>query len=378
MILIGADFVPTASNEELFRSGDARALFGDALTELLQCADYRIFNLETPLCDTLHPIPKWGKNFSAPAETIRGYSAAHADLLALANNHIMDQGPEGLSDTFDVLRANGIPFVGAGQNLREAARPFCFSDHGKKIGVYACAEHEFSIAEADRAGANPFDPLESPDHVKALKEACDYVIVLYHGGKEYYRYPSPLLQKTCRKLIDKGADLVVCQHSHCIGCEEQYGGGTIVYGQGNFLFDNSEHEMWQTGLLVRVDENGAIDYVPFVKNGNTVRMASQAQRSEILGDFRQRSMEIRQEGFVSAHYAQFAGKMVQKYFIAAGGKRTLLTRLLNRLTGNKLMQLRLRRRYGSEEQLMLQNYLECEAHRELFLEGIREKRRQKQ
>lgn len=41
------------------------------------------------------------------------------------------------------------------------------------------------------AGANPFDVLESFDDVQALKEHCDYVIVLYHGGKEFYRYPSP-------------------------------------------------------------------------------------------------------------------------------------------------------------------------------------------
>ena len=42
-----------------------------------------------------------------------------------------------------------------------------------------------------------------------LKKQCDYVIVLYHGGKEHYRYPSPYLQKVCRKIVDKGADIVV-------------------------------------------------------------------------------------------------------------------------------------------------------------------------
>ena len=68
---------------------------------------------------------------------------------------------------------------------------------------------------------------------------CNSII---NGGKEHYRYPSPDLQKICRKFIDKGADLVVCQHSHCIGCEEKYNHGTIVYGQWNFLFDRSNIE----------------------------------------------------------------------------------------------------------------------------------------
>ena len=64
-----------------------------------------------------------------------------------------------------------------------------------KIGIYACAENEFTIATDTTAGANPFDPFESLDHIQNLKRSCDYVIVLYHGGKEHYRYPSPYLQK---------------------------------------------------------------------------------------------------------------------------------------------------------------------------------------
>lgn len=45
---------------------------------------------------------------------------------------------------------------------------------------------------------------------------------------------------------------MVCQHSHCIGCKEEYLQGTIVYGQGNFLFDDEENEYWQTSLLIRI------------------------------------------------------------------------------------------------------------------------------
>ena len=43
-------------------------------------------------------------------------------------------------------------------------------------------------------------------------------------------YPSPYLQKVCRKIIDYGADIIVCQHSNCIGCYENYSKGEIIYG----------------------------------------------------------------------------------------------------------------------------------------------------
>lgn len=45
-ILIGADFVPTDTNEQYFINGDAEYLLGEKLCQLLKSADYRIFNLK--------------------------------------------------------------------------------------------------------------------------------------------------------------------------------------------------------------------------------------------------------------------------------------------------------------------------------------------
>lgn len=369
MILIGADFVPTTSNLELFRTGDKKTLFGTSLCDLLDRADYRIFNLEIPLCDTEHPINKCGKNFIAPTNSVGGYVAARADLLTLANNHILDQGEQGLESTMRILQDNDIHFTGAGNTTEEAAAPFFFECMGKTIGVYACAEHEFSIVTPEHAGANPFDALETPDRIAEAKKRCDYLIVLYHGGKEHYRYPSPLLQKTCRKLVEKGADLVVCQHSHCIGCEEKYMDGTIIYGQGNFLFDNSSREHWQTGLLIGIDASLQVQYYPLAKHGNGVRLAEGEKAEAILSDFSSRSREITREGFVERSFAQFADDSLTSYLMAINGKKSAVFRALNKLTGYRLNGLVLRR-YGRAERTALKNYLECEAIREMLIAGI--------
>lgn len=195
-----------------------------------------------------------------------------AHFLTLANNHILDQGAQGLASTMQTLDAAGIAYAGAGHTRAEARKPWIRQVGDQKIGIYCCAEHEFSIAPPDSPGANPFDPLESFDDVASLRKDCDYLIVLYHGGKEHYRYPSPNLQKICRKFVRAGANLVVCQHSHCVGCKEDYQDGTIVYGQGNFLFDDSDSEFWQTSLLLSVTDSG-VSYLPLVKRKNTVRLA---------------------------------------------------------------------------------------------------------
>ncbi len=376
-IIIGADLVPTKSNQDLFMAGDAETLIGGELKKILDNSDYRIFNLEVPLTDIEDPIQKWGPNLIAPTKTVNGYKAIGADALTLANNHILDQGDEGLRSTIDVLKNNNISCFGSGNNLNEACEPHIFVCDGKKIGVYACAEHEFSIASLNSPGANPFDPLESLDHVTALKEKCDFVIVLYHGGKEHYRYPSPNLQKVCRKLIEKGADLVICQHTHCIGCEEKYKSGTIVYGQGNFLFDGNGNEYWETSLLVSIQNNFDITYIPLVKVKNTVRAADLSRASQILEQFEKRSEEIKQNEFIERKYAEFAQSMLNHYLVVLNGKKSpffkVVRRLLNIVTKRKFGAWYLKRVFNKRYKLAVNNYIECEAHRELLLNGLKGK-----
>ena len=371
-ILIGGDLVPTKSNFELFSSANTAELLGADLLDILKQVDFRIFNLEIPLTDQEAPILKCGPNLIAPTSTINGIKRIQTDLLTLANNHILDQGEQGLYSTIKVLEENDIDYVGAGSNLNEAAQPYIWERNGIRVGIYACAEHEFSIATQNIPGANPFDPLESPDHIQDLADKCDHLIVLYHGGKEHYRYPSPDLQKICRKIVDKGANLVVCQHSHCIGAFENYSGSTIVYGQGNFLFDHSESEFWQTSLLLNVilqDGSMSVGYIPIVKQGNGVRLANKQRSEEILHGFNERSKQILDDGFVQQEYGKFATQMLNGYLTAFLGKNLLL-RVLNKLSGNKLAE----KLHSYESLVRIRNYIECEAHRELVLAGLKEKR----
>ena len=370
-ILIGADIVPTESNKTYFESGDMQNVVGCEILNLLSNSDYRIFNLECPLVNTDSPIQKCGPNLRAEESTVNGLKSIGIDLLTLANNHIMDHENAGLEFTMSVLERENISFLGAGKNIKAAAKPFVFSTSNKKIGVYACAEHEFSIAEENKSGANPFDPLESFDHIVNLKNVCDYVIVLYHGGKEYYRYPSPMLQRVCRKFVEKGADLVVCQHSHCIGCEEKYLGGTIVYGQGNFIFNSLNALSSQTSLLIRINDNFEIVYIPLEKHGCGVRLAKNDIAKRILSDFYQRSELIKNVEFVEREYSKFAQNMLNHYLLTCSGyNHKLWQKILNRLSGRRLYNFFGKKSYSSKDLLAIRNFIECEAHRELFIEGL--------
>ena len=372
-LYIGADFVPTDINKSLFEEGNGEALVGKELYEILKQSDLNVFNLEVPLTDVETPIVKFGNNLIAPSKTVYGYKALEPIFLTLANNHSLDQGAEGLTTTLNLLKQHEIAHAGAGANLKEAKKPFIFEKDGVRIGFYLCTENEFTMATCHSMGANPFDVLDSFDEVAALKEQCDYVIVLYHGGKEYYRYPSPMLQRYCRKFIDKGANLVICQHNHCVGSREDYNGGSIIYGQGNFIFNSEFYtkykEFVKDSLLIRVEatkDSFVICELPIRMSDNGTRLATDAEAAETLAGYKKRSEEIKDAHFVISNYKAFADTHVKRYLREFLG-RSFIIRAINALFGRKLMQLIL----GPTSYLAIQNYLECEAHHELFLRGIK-------
>lgn len=372
-LYIGADFVPTDINKSLFKEGKGEALVGKELYEILKQSDFNVFNLEVPLTDAKTPIVKFGNNLIAPSKTVYGYKALEPIFLTLANNHSLDQGVEGLTTTLNLLKQHDIAHAGAGANLKEAKKPFIFEKDGVRIGFYLCTENEFTMATCHTMGANPFDVLESFDEVEALKAQCDYVIVLYHGGKEFYRYPSPMLQRYCRKFIDKGANLVVCQHSHCIGSRENYNGSSIIYGQGNFIFNSdffvNHQEFVKDAMLVTVEvtkNDFVVSELPIRRTDNGTRLATEVEAAETLKAYRKRSEEIKDPHFVIQAYKDFADTHVKRYLREFLG-RSFIVRAINALVGRKLVELIL----GNTSYLAIQNYLECEAHHELFLRGVK-------
>ncbi|HKK41833.1 MAG TPA: CapA family protein [Bacteroidales bacterium] len=371
-IIIGGDLAPTGTNFSFFGEGNIDALVDRKLLDVLEAADARIFNLELPLTDVSNPIKKDGPNNKAPVSSVNGIKKLNPSCLGLANNHIMDHDDQGLFSTLRILEKNYIPYTGVGGNIEEAARPYIFEFGNTKIGLYTCAEHEFSIAGEDKAGANPFDPLESTDHIAEIKSVCDYVIVLYHGGKELYRYPSPYLQKVCRKMAQKGADLVVCQHSHCIGAAETYDDSVLVYGQGNFLFDRTDDEHWQTSLLVKATftDKMTVDYIPLCRKGPGIEAPDEEHGSEIMSDFILRSGQIREKGFVEREFSNYCSENGLFYLDAFAGFGRVLRKVDSLLHGLLSKML-----FSLKKLNMIQNFVECEAHRELFINYLRIKRK---
>ncbi len=365
-IIILGDIGASESNTQAFCDAE-KDLFSAEIQELCSNADIVMLNLEKPLTDVISPLGKCPPDYAAPTNTINGIKLLHPAAVTIANNHIMDQREQGLQSTIEVLTGNGIQYVGAGRNLQEARKPLVISENGMRVGVYACCEKEFSFATETTAGANAFDPMETFDDIVNLRKACDYLIVLFHGGMQDYPYPTPYQQRVCRKMCEKGADMVVCQHSHIIGCEEEYLGGRIVYGQGNFLLDETFENSWHAGLMVEVtieNDDSSVEYIPTLTREHKVILNPDSD--SVREAFIERSRVIAKGNTVDKLFSDICDTKLSDYLVKLSGKRRLVQRIFRRLGITR----HYRRLYSKDACNMILDYFYCDSHREAIEYGL--------
>ncbi len=258
------------------------------IVALFNQSDLNIINLEAPVSDGISKIVKTGPHLkSDKAATIQVLKKLEIDIVTLANNHVLDYGEKGLSDTIDFCTTLGIQTVGTGKDLEEAAKTLFLDTHEGKIAIINFAENEWASATEKTAGANPMDLIDNIKQIKKAKESADFVFVIVHGGNEYNPYPSPRMVKQYRFYAECGADMVIAHHTHCISGYERYQGVPIFYSLGNFLF-TMQKEMrnsWYSGLVLQLE----------VQSGKEIQFevipVSQAKGSHYLSVLKNRELE---------------------------------------------------------------------------------------
>lgn len=300
-LLFAGDFAPCRRYESLVLQKGAE-IFGDLQKNIAE-ADLSFLNLETPLCIKGTPIKKTGPNFKAHPDCINAVKEVGFNVVGLANNHIMDFGKKGLEETIHSCISAGLNICGAGKNLTQAQQVPIIKCCSLKIAYIAVAEHEFSIAGPKKTGAAPLDPVDNTLQIESVRNQVDLVVVSIHGGNEYFPLPRPGLRKLCRFYINRGADAVICHHTHVSGAYEIYKNKPIVYSLGNLIFDRQKPpKNWNEGYAVRLDYNisdkklsnfNVIPYTQSVEEGGLSRMSGTNETSflkkiasynKILGD----------------------------------------------------------------------------------------------
>jgi len=365
-IVIGGDVCPINRNLAAFRQGVAAPIFNDLLPEFA-AADFSVLNLECPLIDAPTPIAKAGPVLGADACCAAALKDAGIRAVNLANNHIMDHGPQGLRRTIQACAEAGVDCFGAGDNVAEAGQPLIKEVAGMRVAFLGMAEHEFSIAGRASPGANPLDIIDFRRLVRERQKDYEHLIVLLHAGKERYPYPSPALQKTCRFLVEEGASAVICQHSHCPGSFESYRGAAIIYGQGNLLFDlDISLEDWRNGFVVKLTlesnvPGAALEIVPHTQPEESfgVRRMDPAEEAGLRSKLEQRNRVLADDAEIERLWSQLCEELRDPYLSILRGHGRWLMGLNRRLPFATCL-------YSKRTLASLLGIVRCETHHEVL------------
>jgi len=239
-IVLTGDILLDRGVRQVIEHHGADHLFTDAVDSVFRSAQVVVGNLECPATKIKAPV---FKQFIFRAEpewlhTLKQHGITH---LNLANNHTIDQGREGLLDTRKNIIEAGMTPIGAGNNMDEATEPVLLAEHPRKVWFLSSlrlALENFSYLPGKPCvSQEPMDSLLERVYRLRKADSTAVIIVSLHWGGEHTLQPVPLQRIEAHRLIQAGADILVCHHTHTLQTIENYHGQTIYYSIGNFIFD---------------------------------------------------------------------------------------------------------------------------------------------
>jgi poly-gamma-glutamate synthesis protein (capsule biosynthesis protein) len=215
-----------------------------ALRPALGGADVAVVNLETAITDRGVEQPKI-YHFRTTPQALATLQRAGVDAVSMANNHAVDYGPDGLTDTLAAQASSPIPVVGIGPDATRAFAPAVFDVRGTKVAVIASTQindytvHTYPATDTRPGIAGNLDNTRLLAAVTAARAAYDVVVVYLHWGSDYMSCPDGAQTTTAAALAKAGADVVVGGHAHRVQGAGWLGRTYVGYGLGNFVWLNT-------------------------------------------------------------------------------------------------------------------------------------------
>lgn len=228
--------------------------FVESVSDRTSSADLHLANLEAPITSGGDTQLRKGYHLrNDPNLIVPVLEALSVDGVSLANNHVLDYGPEGLLSTMRTLEGEGVRFAGAGASLVGAVRPVFFERRNRRIGFLSFSNtfpREF-WASSGKPGTAYGNPGVVEELTRYTARRADRVIVSFHWGAEGRLSPKKYQVSLARGAVKAGADVVFGHHPHAIQPMERYRGSLIFYSLGNYMFTTLSHDV-NYGLLPEV------------------------------------------------------------------------------------------------------------------------------
>lgn len=274
-ILFDKDFRPMVHANEM---GGVLNCIDKSVVDYLNACDVFLINNEFTIGERGSPLPGKTWTFQVEPEKTQLLKDLGADIVSLANNHIYDYGEVGFFDTIDNLKKAGIPYIGAGNNIDEASKPYYFIVNGVKVGIVAasCAEKTTSfnpVATAEAHGVmGTYDSTAFVETIRKADAECDILVAYVHWGTENTTVLDEQQKTLAREYIDAGVDAVIGGHTHCLQGMEFYKDVPIVYSVGNFWFNSKNLDSCVITLEINGDADMDIRIMPLKQQNCETRL----------------------------------------------------------------------------------------------------------
>jgi poly-gamma-glutamate synthesis protein (capsule biosynthesis protein) len=244
----------------------------EGISSLVRQASFAAANLECTISNLGESRNRYA--FCAPAQSAQLLRRAGFDAMGVANNHALDFGAVALHDSAAHLLQEKIEPVGVETPTRKACDASFFSvSDGKKIALLAISavSEGSEIATASRRA-------ELNIAIRNARSRANLTVCLVHWGIENSERVTDEQRELARWLIDRGIDLVVGSHPHCVQPLDFYHGCPIAYSLGNLVFDGAPTiASWNRGALLEVGLNedakiSSVSLIPVVLEDGLPRL----------------------------------------------------------------------------------------------------------
>lgn len=211
--------------------------------------DVRLINLETSITTSSEFAPGKAVHYRMHPDNVGCLAAVRPDVCALANNHVLDFGRRGLTDTLAALSRAQIGCAGAGPDVEQADRPAKVAvGETARVVIAAVGSTSSGVparwaATDDRPGVALLPDLSErtaaalAHRLLESKRHGDITIASVHWGSNWGYQIDPAQIRFAHRLIDEGVDVVHGHSSHHPRPLEVYRGKLILYGCGDTIDD---------------------------------------------------------------------------------------------------------------------------------------------
>ena len=304
-ILFDANYATMANANK--RGGTVDMAFCNYLLETMREADVMMLNNEFTYTTRGEPFPEKLFTFRARPERAAWLNDMGVNLVSLANNHTYDYGEISLLDTLDTLKEHGIPYVGAGRDIDEAAAPVYFIISDIKIAFIASTQIERmsnpDTREATSTLPGVFRFLNNERllaTVAEAKEHSDFVVVFLHWGSERAEEPDWSQLEQGLKISAAGADLIVGAHPHILQAITFHGDTPVAYSLGDFWFSSRTTDTGLLEAIVDADGLKSLRFLPARQHNCFTSLQHGEDKKRILNIMRDLSpnITIDEDGFI--------------------------------------------------------------------------------